>query len=133
MRNERITPVSISLYQASVPPFLQMLASLQGILDKAEAHAAARKIEPSVLLGTRLTPDMFPLVRQIQLAADFAKGGAGRIAGVELPSYPDTETSLAELKARIAKTVDFLGSLKAAQIDGHESREGHHPDRRPAV
>jgi hypothetical protein len=115
--------MTLSMYQASVPPFLQMLASLQGILDKAEAFAEARKIEPSVLLNTRLTPDMFPLVRQVQLAADFAKGGAGRIAGVELPSYPDTETSFAELRTRIAKTVDFIHSLKPAQIDGHESRE----------
>jgi hypothetical protein len=115
--------MTLSMYQASVTPFLQMLASLRGILDKAEAFAAARNIEPSVLLNTRLTPDMFPLVRQVQLAADFAKGGAGRIAGVELPSYPDTETSFAELKARIAKTVDFIETLKPAQIDGHEGRE----------
>ena len=100
--------MSLSMYQASVPPFLQMLGSLTAILDKAEAFAAARKIEPSVLLNTRLTPDMFPLVRQVQLAADFAKGGAGRIAGVELPKFPDTETSFAELKAR---------------IDGSEGRE----------
>jgi hypothetical protein len=116
-------PMSLSMYQASVPPFLQMLASLSAILDKAEAHAAARKIEPGVLLATRLTPDMFPLVRQVQLAADFAKGGAGRLAGVELPKNPDTETSFAELKARIAKTVDFVNSLKPAQIDGSEGRE----------
>lgn len=115
--------MSLSMYQASVPPFLQMLGSLTAILDKAEAHAAARKIEPSVLLNTRLTPDMFPLVRQVQLAADFAKGGAGRLAGVELPKFPDTETSFAELKTRIAKTVDFVSSLKPAQIDGSESRE----------
>jgi hypothetical protein len=115
--------MTLSLYQASVPPFLQMLGSLQAILDKAEAHAAARKIEPAVLLATRLTPDMFPLVRQVQLAADFAKGGAGRIAGVELPKFPDEETSFAELKTRIAKTVDFLQTLKPAQIDGHEERE----------
>jgi uncharacterized protein len=115
--------MTLSMYQASVPVFLQTLASLEAILDKAEAFAAARKIEPSVLLGTRLTPDMFPLVRQVQLTTDFAKGGSARIAGVEVPSYPDTETSFAELKARIAKTVDFINSLKPAQIDGHESRE----------
>ena len=115
--------MSLSMYQASVPPFLQMLGSLTAILDKAEAFAAARKIEPSVLLNTRLTPDMFPLVRQVQLAADFAKGGAGRIAGVELPKFPDTETSFAELKARIAKTIDFLKDLRPAQIDGSEGRE----------
>src|SRR6185437_461531 len=115
--------MSLSMYQASVPPFLQMLGSLTAILDKAEAFAAARKIEPSVLLNTRLTPDMFPLVRQVQLAADFAKGGAGRLAGVELPKNPDTETSFAELKARIAATVDCVKSLKPAQIDGSEGRE----------
>ncbi len=115
--------MSISMYQASVPPFLQMLASLSAILDKAAVHAAARKIEPSVLLNTRLTPDMFPLVRQVQLAADFAKGAAGRLAGVELPKFPDEETSFAELTARIAKTVDFIETLKPAQIDGSEGRE----------
>jgi hypothetical protein len=114
--------MTLSMYQASVPTFLQMLASLQTILDKAEAFATARKIEPAVLLNTRLTPDMFPLVRQVQLAADFAKNGSGRIAGIEPPKYPDEETSFAELKARIAKTVEFLNTLKPADIDGHEER-----------
>ena len=98
--------MSLSMYQASVPPFLQMLDSLSAILEKAEAHALSRKIEPSVLLNTRLTPDMFPLVRQVQLVTDFAKGAVGRLAGVELPKYDDTETSFAELKARIAKAAD---------------------------
>jgi uncharacterized protein len=115
--------MSLTMYQASVPPFLQMLSSLAAILEKGEAHALARKIEPSVLLNTRLTPDMFPLVRQVQLVTDFAKGAAGRLAGVELPKYDDTETSFTQLKARIAKTVDFLHSLKPSQIDGSESRE----------
>ena len=115
--------MSLSMYEASVPPFLQMLSSLSAILEKAEAHALSRKIEPSVLLNTRLTPDMFPLVRQVQLVTDFAKGAAGRLAGVELPKYDDTETSFTELKARIAKTADFLHSLKPAQIDGSETRE----------
>jgi len=115
--------MSLSMYQASVPAFLQMLNSLSAILEKAEAHALSRKIEPSVLLNTRLTPDMFPLVRQVQLVTDFAKGAAGRLAGVELPKYDDTETSFTELKARIAKTLDFLHSLKPAQIDGSEARE----------
>ena len=115
--------MSLSMYQASVPAFLQMLNSLSAILEKAEAHALSRKIEPSVMLNTRLTPDMFPLVRQVQLVTDFAKGAAGRLAGVELPKYDDTETSFAELKARIAKTADFLHSLKPAQIDGSETRE----------
>ena len=115
--------MTLSMYQASVPQFLQMLASLTAILDKAEAFAEARKIDPAVLLNTRLTPDMFPFVRQVQLVTDFAKGGTARIAGVEVPSYPDTETSFAELKARIAKTVDFIRALKPGDIDGHEGRE----------
>jgi hypothetical protein len=114
--------MTLSMYQASVPTFLQMLASLQTILDKADSFATARKIEPAVLLNTRLTPDMFPLVRQVQLAADFAKNGSGRIAGIEPPKFPDEEKSFAELKARIAKTVEFLNTLKAADIDGHEER-----------
>ena len=81
----------ISMFQASIPACLQMLSALSGVLDKAAAHAAARKIEPSVLLNTRLYPDMFPLVRQVQLTADFAKGIGARLAGVEPPKYPDTE------------------------------------------
>jgi hypothetical protein len=115
--------MSLSMYQASVPSFLNSLKSLAKILDKAEAHATARKIDPSVLLQMRLSPDMFALTRQVQLAADFAKGGSGRLAGVELPKYEDTETSFAELKARINKTIDFVTSLKPAQIEGSETRE----------
>jgi uncharacterized protein len=113
----------ISMYQASIPACLQMLSSLSGVLDKAGTHAAARKIEPSVLLNARLYPDMFPLVRQIQLTADFAKGIGARLAGIEPPKYPDTETTIDELKARLAKTADFLKGLKPAQIDGSETRE----------
>ena len=113
----------ISMYQASIPACLQMLSSLSGVLDKAAAHAAARKIEPSVLLTARLYPDMFPLVRQIQLTADFAKSTAARLAGIEPPKYPDTETTFDELKARLAKTAEFLKGLKPAQIDGSEARE----------
>src|SRR5215475_2489122 len=113
----------ISMYQASVPAALQMLTSLSAIIDKAAAHAAARKIEPSVLLNARLYPDMFPLVRQVQLTADFAKGIGARLAGVEPPKYPDTETTIDELKARLTKTAEFLKGLKPAQIDGSEGRE----------
>ena len=113
----------ISMYQASIPACLQMLSALSGILDKASAHAAAKKIEPSVLLNSRLYPDMFPLVRQVQLTADFAKGIGARLAGVEPPKYPDTETTIDELKARLAKTAEFLKGLKPAQIDGSEARE----------
>ncbi len=115
--------MSISMYQASVPAFLQILNSLSTIIDKSVAHAEAHKIDPSALLGDRLYPDMFPFSRQIQIASDFAKGGAGRLAGVELPSFPDTETTFPELKERIAKTIAFLGTLTPAQIDGSEERE----------
>src|SRR5260221_9334766 len=104
--------MTISMYQASVPAALQMLASLSAIIDKAVAHAAARKIEPAVLLNARLYPDMFPLVRQVQLTADHAKGMAARLAGIEVPKFPDTETSFDELKARLAKTTDFVKSVK---------------------
>jgi uncharacterized protein len=111
--------MTLSMYQASVPVFLHTLAALSAVLDKAAAHAAQRKIEPSVLLNTRL----FPLVRQVQLTADFAKGAGARLAGVEVPKFADTEATFDELKARIAKTVDFVKSLKPAQIDGSEERQ----------
>jgi hypothetical protein len=111
------------MYQASVPVFQQMLASLAGILTKAEAHATARKIDPSVFLGARLFPDMFALTRQVQLTSDFAKGPTARLAGQEPPKWPDEEKSFAELQARIAKTIDFLKSFKPAQIDGSEDRD----------
>ena len=81
----------LSMYQASVPALVRMLTNLEAILDKAAAHAAARKVEPAVLLNTRLYPDMFPLVRQVQLAADFAKGAGARLAGIEVPKYPDSD------------------------------------------
>jgi hypothetical protein len=111
------------MYQASVPVFVRTLTNLSAILDKAVHHAGQRKIEPSVLLGTRLFPDMFPLLRQVQLTADFAKGTAARLAGAEVPKFPDTETSFEDLKARIAKTIDFVKSFKPSQIDGSEERE----------
>jgi hypothetical protein len=120
---EELPVMPLSMYQASVPAFVRMLTNLQAILDKAAAHVAARKIEPAVLLNTRLYPDMFPLVRQVQLAADFAKGAGARLAGSEVPKYPDSEASFEELKARIAKTIDFLKGLKPTQIDGSEGRE----------
>jgi hypothetical protein len=111
------------MYQASVPAFRQTLTALSAIIDKAAAFAAARKIDPAVLLATRLYPDMFPLLRQIQLTTDFAKGASARLAGLEPPKFEDTETTLDQLKARIAKTLDFVGGLKPAQIDGSEERE----------
>jgi hypothetical protein len=110
------------MYQASVPVFRQILGALSAILDKADAYAAERKIDPAVLLNTRLFPDMFPLMRQVQIACDQAKGCAARLAGVAVPSYEDNETSIAEIKARIAKTLAFAESFTPAQIDGTEER-----------
>ena len=112
----------LSMYDASVPAFVNMLTSISKILDKAAAHAQAKKIDPSVLINDRLAPDMFPLSRQIQIATDGVKGGAARLAGVDVPSYPDTETTFAELKARIDKTVAFLQSIDKAKFDGAEDR-----------
>jgi uncharacterized protein len=115
--------MTLSMYQASVPVFLRTLAALSGILDKAAAHAAQRKIEPSVLLNARLFPDMFAFLRQVQLAADFAKGAGARLAGIDVPKFADTESAFDELKTRIAKTADFLKTLTPAQIDGSENRD----------
>jgi hypothetical protein len=114
--------MSFSMYQAAVPPVLQILASVSAILDKAAAHCAARKIDPAALLTFRLFPDMFPLSRQVQVVTDQAKGMAARLAGIEVPSYADTETTFDELKARIAKTTAFVKSVTPAQIDGSEDR-----------
>jgi hypothetical protein len=111
------------MYQCSVPVFVQFLASLSAVLDKAAAYAEAKKVEPSVLLNTRLAPDMFPLVRQVRAATDHAVSACGRLAGVDMPSFPNTEASIPELKERIAKTIDFLKGLKPAQIDGSEGKE----------
>ncbi len=115
--------MSLSLHQISVPVLQRQLKSLQACLDKGEADATARKIDPTVFLTARLAPDMFSLTRQVQLASDFAKGTGARLAAVEAPKYEDTETTFAELRARIAKTQDFLASIKPAQIDGGEARE----------
>ncbi|HZA67760.1 MAG TPA: DUF1993 domain-containing protein [Geminicoccaceae bacterium] len=113
----------ISMYQASVPAFLQMLNSLSANLDKAEVFAAERKIDPAVLLGWRLAPDMFALARQVQIATDHAKGCCARLAGVEVPKYSDDETTFAELRARIGRTIDFVQSFEASDIDGSEERD----------
>ncbi len=115
--------MSLSMYQASVPAFVQTLGGLAGVLAKAETHAAERKIDPAVLLGYRLAPDMFPLVRQIRIAADFGKGCCARLAGVEIPSYADDETSFAQLRARIRRTVEFVQSFEPGALDGSEERE----------
>jgi hypothetical protein len=113
----------ISMYQASVPGFLQMLNALAAILDKAEAYAAERKIDPAVLLGYRLAPDMFALARQVQIATDQAKGCCARLAGVEVPKYADDEATFADLRVRIARTIEFVQSFEPGDIDGSEARD----------
>lgn len=115
--------MTISMYSASVPTFIRTLTNLAGILEKAQAHAETKKIKPEVLLNARLFPDMFALTRQVQIASDFAKGTVARLAGIEPPSYADTESSFAELIARVQKTVDFLKTIKAEQVDGSENRD----------
>ena len=115
--------MTISLYQASVPVIQKSLTALKGVLAKGAAHAEAKKIDESVFLSSRLSPDMFPLMRQVQIAADFGKGPVARLAGVEVPKYDDTEATFAELAARIDKTLAFVGTFTAAQIDGQEDRD----------
>jgi hypothetical protein len=111
------------MYQASAPRFVNMLNNLSALLDKAQAHAEAKKLDPAALTGFRLFPDMFPLARQVQIACDTAKGAVARLAGLDIPKHEDTEQTFAELKARIAKTVDFIESVKPAQVDGSEAKE----------
>lgn len=115
--------MSLSMYQASVPAFLQMLNNLTAFFEKADAFATERKVEEGVLLNWRLAPDMFALTRQVQIAADFAKGTTARLAGAAVPSYADEEKSFAEIKQRIAKTVTFVQGFKPADIDGSEDRD----------
>jgi len=114
--------MTLSMYQASVPVHVHGLNNLSAILTKAENHAAAKKIDSSVLVNARLYPDMFPLSRQVQIACDMVKGSAARLAGLDVPSFPDTETTFAELQQRIGKTLVFIQSLKPEQIDGSENR-----------
>ena len=114
--------MTLSMYQASVPVFTRMLDNLATILEKAAAHAEAKKIDPAVFINDRLYPDMLPLARQIMIASDTAKGGAARLAGVEPPSYEDNETSFPELIERLRKTIAYLNTLKPAQIDGSEKK-----------
>ena len=112
----------MSLYTASVPVFSHYLDSLSGILAKAEAHAAERKIAPEVLLRLRLAPDMFALSRQVQVASDFAKNTAGRLAAVEVPKFPDEEKTFAELQERIARTKAYVTGISASAFEGAETR-----------
>lgn len=115
--------MSISMYTASVPVFRQILTSLSAILEKAQAHAEANKIDPDALLQARLFPDMFPLVRQVQLTTDFAKGAASRLSGIEVPRYEDTETDFAGLQARLQKTLALLDSVSREAIEDSAERD----------
>jgi hypothetical protein len=115
--------MSLSLYQASVPVFQRMLGNLKAILEKAALHAQTKKIDESVFLGARLYPDMLAMSRQVQIAADFAKGPCARLAGQEVPKFEDSEKSFAELIARIDRTLAFIGAFKPEQIDGQEDRD----------
>ena len=114
--------MTISMYQASVPRFANMLGNLSAILNKAQAHADAKKIDVSVLTGSRLFPDMFPMSRQVQIACDTAEGVVARLAGVAIPAHDDSEKTLAELKTRIASAIAFIQTMTPAQIDGTEDK-----------
>lgn len=115
--------MQISMYAASVPVFVKMLGNLSAILDKAAAYAEQKKVDPAVLLGARLYPDMFALTKQVQIACDFAKGAVARLAGHEPPKYEDNETTIADLKARIARTVEYIQTFTPEQLNGSETRE----------
>jgi uncharacterized protein len=115
--------MTVDLYTASVPVFLQQLRAMKAVLAKAEAHATARKIQPEALLNARLFPDMFPLVRQVQIATDFAKGCTARLAGREVPKWEDTEKTFAELQVRLDKAIEFVGAAQPEEIIGQEARE----------
>jgi len=115
--------MALSMYQASVPVFIHYLTAFAKILDKAAAHAAARKIDPAVLAGMRLAPDMFPFAQQVRSATDHALRVGGGLSGLEAPKLADGDATFDQLKERIAKTVAFLKGLKPAQIDGTEEKE----------
>ena len=115
--------MTITMHSMSVPIMTRMLGNLLTWLDKAEAHAATRKFDASVYLAARLAPDMLPFTKQIQIACDAAKFGVARLAGIEAPRFDDDEASLAELRARIRKTLDFVQSVPADRIEGTEDKE----------
>ena len=115
--------MKISMYQASAPRFAHALRNLSAILDKAQAHTEAKKLDPAVPGSLRLIADMFPLARQVQIACDTAKGAVARLAGVEIPKFEDNESTIPELQARIAKTLAFVESVPATQLDGSEERD----------
>jgi uncharacterized protein len=113
----------VSMYSVSIPVFLQHLNGLAGVLDKAAAWAAARKVSEADLLNMRLSPDMFPLARQIRAATDHAASAAGRLSGKELLKFSNDETTIAQFKDRIARTIEYLKSVKPAEVDGTEGKE----------
>ena len=113
----------LSMHQASVPIFLQMLNNALAWLDKAEAHAKAKKFDPNVWVTQRLTPDMLPFSAQIGIATDHVKGCLGRLAGTEIPKWADDEKTLDDLRARLRKAIDYAKSISPAQLDGSETRE----------
>ena len=115
--------MTISMYQASVPLLIKTLTNLKGILEKASAHAQAKKIDESVLMSARLYPDMFPFTRQVQIACDFGRGTGARLAGKEPPALEENEQTIAELVSRVERSIDYLRTLKPADIDGSETRE----------
>jgi uncharacterized protein len=112
-----------SMYDAAIPSLKRALNNLSHILKKGEEHADAKKIEHAVLLNARLFPDMYPLIRQVQIATDMSKGAAARLAGLEVPKYEDNETTFEDLQARITKTIAFIDGVKAAQLEGSETRD----------
>jgi uncharacterized protein len=114
--------MTLSLYDVSIPVLVRGLTALSAILDKAAAHAEAKKIDPAVLAHARLYPDMYPLIRQVQILCDTAKGAAGRLAGIDIPKHEDNETTLPDLKQRVAKTLDYVKGVKASQLAGAETR-----------
>ncbi len=114
--------MSNTIYDFTIPVLIRGLTNLSGLLEKAETDAAARKIDPIVFAQSRLYPDMHPLTRQVQIACDTAKGAAARLAGIDIPKHEDTEVTLADLRARIAKTLDFVKSVTPAQLEGAHSR-----------
>lgn len=121
--------MAVSMYDISVAAFSRTLENLSGVLDKAIAYAAAKKFDGKILVDARLFPDMFPLSSQVRIACDFAKGCSGRLAGVEVPKHEDNESTLEELQARIAKTLDFLGTIKPQQLQGSDERTITHEMR----
>jgi uncharacterized protein len=115
--------MSLTMHSSSVPPFVRMFNNMLSWLDKAQAHAEAKKFDSVNYLGLRLAPDMLPLTRQIQITTDGAKGCVARLAGLDVPKWDDTEATLAELRARVQKALDYVQSIPAAQIDGSEQRD----------